>query len=64
MVICAVGTHGHAPAAGLVVAAMMFFVSDIAVARQQFVVKDNSNRYWGLPLYFGGQLVFAANVLA
>jgi uncharacterized membrane protein YhhN len=64
MVVCAVGTHGHAPAPGLVVAAMMFFVSDIAVARQQFVVRDIANRYWGLPLYFGGQLVFAANVLS
>lgn len=64
MVVLAIGTHGHAPAPGLVVAAVMFFVSDIAVARQQFVVRTITNRFWGLPLYFGGQLVFAANVLA
>ena len=64
MVVLALGTHGHQPALGLVVAALMFFVSDIAVARQQFVVKDISNRLWGLPLYFGGQLFFAANVLS
>ncbi len=63
MVVCAVGTYGHAPAPSIVVAALMFFVSDLAVARQQFVVKNVSNRLWGLPLYFGAQLIFAASVL-
>lgn len=64
MVIGAIGTYGYHAAPGLVIAAVMFFVSDIAVARQQFVVKDISNRLWGLPLYFGGQLFFAANILS
>lgn len=64
MVVCAIGTHGYAPAPELVVAAVMFFVSDLAVARQQFVEPHGWNRYWGLPLYFGAQLVFAAHILA
>lgn len=63
MVVCAVGTHAHSAAPELLLAAVMFFVSDLAVARQTFVVPNGWNRYWGLPLYFGAQLIFAANVL-
>ncbi len=63
MVACAIATHGATPAPAFVLAAVMFFVSDIAVARQQFVVPDGWNQLWGLPLYFGAQLIFAANLL-
>jgi len=63
MVVLAVGTHGARPAPVLVAAAFSFFVSDLAVARQKFVNPSHTNRYWGLPLYFGAQLLFAAHML-
>jgi len=44
------------------IGAVMFFVSDLAVARQRFVTSSIWNARWGLPLYFGGQLVLAATV--
>ncbi len=63
MVIFAVGTHGQKSSAAMVVAAAMFFVSDLAVARQKFISPDAGNRLWGLPLYYGAQLIFAAHIL-
>lgn len=39
--------------------AIMFVISDLAVARDKFVEPDVSNRLWGLPLYYGGQLLLA-----
>lgn len=39
--------------------AAFFIVSDVAVARQTFVHPAFSNRLWGLPLYYGGQLLLA-----
>jgi len=62
MVVCAIATHGYVSAPALLLAAVMFFVSDLAVARQKFVAPDGLNRYWGLPLYFGAQLIFAAHL--
>jgi uncharacterized membrane protein YhhN len=44
------------------VGALMFYVSDLAVARDRFVAPGVTNRFWGLPLYFGGQLCLAASV--
>ena len=42
--------------------AIAFAVSDLAVARNRFVAPGFDNRVWGLPLYFGSQLVIAASV--
>ena len=39
--------------------AALFIVSDVAVARQTFVQAAFANRLWGLPLYYGGQLLLA-----
>ncbi len=39
--------------------AIMFVISDLAVARDNFVAPGFSNRLWGLPLYYGGQLLLA-----
>ncbi len=41
------------------VGAGMFVVSDVAVARHNFVAAGFVNRLWGLPLYYGGQLLLA-----
>lgn len=39
-------------------AALMFYVSDLAVARDRFVAPGFANKTWGLPLYFGAQVAF------
>ena len=60
-----VGAAGAARGEGLpllAVGALCFYVSDLAVARERFVVQAFSNRLWGLPLYYGGQLLLAATV--
>jgi len=47
------------PAAPMVaVAAIVFYLSDLTVARQRFVVKRFWHRGLGLPLYFGAQFLF------
>ena len=43
----------------LLIGAVLFFISDIAVARDKFVAKGFANRVWGLPAYFAGQLMIA-----
>lgn len=54
--------HGAAPLRSsllLAAGATSFFFSDLAVARQRFVQASPWNKTWGLPLYFGGQLLIA-----
>lgn len=61
MVACAVGTFVRAGSPTLLGGALMFFVSDLAVARERFVHDGFVNKAWGLPLYFGGQLLLAVS---
>ncbi len=59
--------HGAAPfRSSLLLAAGVtsFFFSDLAVARQRFISQSPWNKTWGLPLYFGGQLLIAWSVAA
>jgi uncharacterized membrane protein YhhN len=37
----------------------LFFISDLAVARDRFVAPSFANRSWGLPSYYAGQLLLA-----
>lgn len=39
--------------------ALAFFASDISVARDRFVAPGFVNKAWGLPAYYGGQVLFA-----
>lgn len=64
MVVLAAGAAVATSTIALLVAALLFAVSDVFVARQRFVVSSFRNRQWGLPLYFLAQLVFAASVAA
>lgn len=64
MLVCAAGTVGHAGLPAIFVGAFAFYLSDLAVARQRFVAKSFVNKAWGLPLYFGAQLVLAWTVSA
>ena len=43
--------------------AVLFFLSDLAVAREKFVARGFINRAWGLPAYYVGQLLIAWSVL-
>jgi uncharacterized membrane protein YhhN len=48
------------PRAGrLALGATLFWLSDLAVARERFVVKSFANRTWGLAAYYVGQLLLA-----
>lgn len=51
-----------APSLLVIAGAIAFAVSDLAVAREKFVAPAFFNRLWGLPLYYGAQLMLAASV--
>jgi uncharacterized membrane protein YhhN len=51
------------PARGAVlVGALLFYLSDLTVARDRFVDAGAINKIFGLPLYYAGQVVLAASV--
>ncbi len=62
MVAMAIGTVVFEQDSWIVAAAVMFYCSDLAVARDRFVAPGPVNRLWGLPLYYAAQFVFAATV--
>ena len=39
--------------------APLFAASDLLVARERFVLADDRNRLWGLPLYYASQILIA-----
>lgn len=39
--------------------AVLFFASDLSVARDKFVAPTFANKTWGLPAYYAGQLLIA-----
>jgi uncharacterized membrane protein YhhN len=59
MVALSAGAWGATGNVLLPVGAFLFYISDICVARDRFVAPGSINRYIGLPLYYGGQLVLA-----
>ena len=62
MLVCAAGTVGAAGRPAIFAGAFAFYLSDLAVARQRFVRRSFLNKAWGLPLYFGAQLLLAWSV--
>jgi len=62
MVALAAGTVGAGARPLVLVGALMFYVSDLSVAIDRFVKRAFINRLWGLPLYYGAQLLFALSV--
>ena len=62
MVMFSVGTQGVRPNVFIVIGAIMFYFSDIAVARGQFMDTPFPEYVWGLPLYFLGQLLLAVSI--
>ena len=45
------------------VGAVLFFASDLAVARDRFVDRAFVNKAWGLPAYYAGQLFIAWSII-
>ena len=62
MVVVATGVVGNGATPWILVGAIGFFASDLAVARNQFVTESITNRAWGLPLYYASQFVLAWTV--
>ncbi|MFN7972331.1 MAG: lysoplasmalogenase [Acidobacteriota bacterium] len=62
MVAAAVATTWSRPAAPLILGVVAFYFSDISVARDRFVAPGLRNRLWGVPLYYGAQLLIAVSV--
>jgi uncharacterized membrane protein YhhN len=48
--------------ARVVAGALLFYLSDLSVARDRFVRRGFVNRAWGLPAYYLGQLCLALSV--
>ena len=63
MLMCAGLTLGQAVAPLVLLGAWGFALSDLAVARRQFVAPESKiNGLWGTPLYFASQMLLAASV--
>ena len=62
MMAMAAGTQAFNGNILIVAGAMLFVLSDLAVARNRFVETSFVNRAVGLPLYFSAQLCLAASV--
>lgn len=63
MMVAAAGTHAADNNLFILSGAIFFVLSDLAVARNRFVVPGFINRVIGLPLYFTAQLLLAASVM-
>ena len=62
MVVLAFGASGDGATWLIALGATLFFISDLFVARNQFVAPDTANRMWGLPLYYVAQVLLALSV--
>lgn len=62
MVASAAGTVAEEGDPLVLAAAVAFYLSDLSVARDRFVRHELGNKLWGLPLYYGAQLLFAWTV--
>jgi len=60
MVAIAAGAAFRNGASWLLLGALAFYASDLAVARDQFVKREFPNRAWGMPLYFYAQMILAS----
>ncbi len=60
MVALAAATHIRQSASLLLLGAVLFYLSDLSVARDRFIAPSFCNRLWGLPAYYGAQLLLAS----
>jgi uncharacterized membrane protein YhhN len=64
MLITAIGTAGHQASPWIIAGAWGFALSDLAVARRQFIAGGRLASIWGTPLYFLSQMLLAYSVSA
>ncbi len=62
MLALATGCLKHPGGVLIFIGALLFYFSDIFVARAAFVASGFINSLIGLPLYFGGQAILAASI--
>lgn len=62
MVALAAATWGRPAAFFIVIGAVLFYISDLFVARGRFVESGMINGLIGLPIYYGGQLILAYSI--
>ena len=62
MVALSAGAWGKEGSMLMLAGAVLFYVSDVFVARERFVTPDVWNRYLGLPLYYTAQALLAYTV--
>ena len=63
MVVASFGTSGTLQDPRIPMAAVLFTISDVLVARNRFVVRALANRVGGLPTYYAAQALFAITVV-
>ncbi len=62
MVAVAIAVVGAGAPPWVLVGAVLFAASDLSVAKRRFVEAKFLDAAWGLPLYFGAQLILASSV--
>ncbi len=62
MVALSIGAQGRQLNIAMLAGAVLFYLSDICVARQRFVDASIWNALIGLPLYFVAQMLFATSI--
>lgn len=62
MVALAAGAWGAGARVTLLVGAVLFYLSDLCVARERFVVRARVNGAVGLPLYYAAQLLLVDGI--
>ena len=62
MLVTAAGAAAATGLGAIGVGALCFYLSDLHVARHRFVSASFWNKSWGLPLYYGAQLILASTV--
>lgn len=62
MLALAIGTRGRGGTCLILAGAVLFYVSDIFVARQRFVAPGPENSLLGLPFYYVAQVLLAGSV--
>lgn len=64
MVVTAMGARGAGASALIPAGALLFYCSDLSVAAGQFLDPAFPNYVWGLPMYYGGQVLLALSIRA
>jgi len=64
MGVCAASAVAAGGPALMLVGALLFMTSDLAVARDEFVSRNPANPRWGLPTYYAAQLILAVSATA